>query len=191
MKIVYKIMVFALLLTSCQSDNKQVSSLKATGDKQAKSEENSNTNSKDLKSNTILTEAQFKDFFPMQIGDYKRINVSVEKFSGSASATYIKNNDYNLNMTFYVQDGDIKGSGIIRNFKDSYKVQPQGPHGTEYIYTERDGYKTIAFLQPKINRNDVRFIYNNRFGIVMEGAETVETLWSYIKKEDLQKLDNY
>jgi hypothetical protein len=176
---------------SCQTDKKQDSNLKANAEKQVTTNEKSNTPSKDLNSNKILTEAQFKDFFPEEIGGYKLVNVSVLTSSGLASAMYIKGNDYNHSLNYSLEDGNRKGSAIIRNFEDSYNLKTQGPAGTEYVYKERDNYKTIAFLQPQIKRNDIRFIYNNRFRLTLEGTEDIETLWNYFKKEDLQKLNNH
>lgn len=190
MKTFYKIVVFALLLMSCQSNKKEDSSKKVAVEKETTTQEKSNTTSNDLKSKTILTKEQFNDFFPKEIDGYKLLNVSVLMSSAIASAMYVKDNDYEHSMTYSLEDCNRKGSANIRNFGDSFNLRPQGPAGTEYVYKERDGYKTIAFLQPQIKRNDIRFIYNNRFRLTLEGTAYVETLWSYFKKEDLQKLDN-
>lgn len=167
MKIYLKILAVFMLIVSCQ--DKSIS--------------------EDSEPKTLLTEGQFNDFFPKEIGDYKLTNVSVLMSSAIASALYVEGNDYDHTMTYSLEDGYRKGSAIIRNFEDSYNLKLQGPAGTEYIYKERDGYKTIAFLQPNINRNDIRFIYNNRFRLTLDGIEDVSTLWSYFKKEDLQKLN--
>ena len=182
---------FALMVTSCKNETqKENNSLN-----QSPSSELSKQKTKDTKTGNqkgiTLTEAQFNSFFPKEIGAYKLINVSVLMSSAVASAMYIKDNDYDHSMTYSLEDCNRKGAANIKNFEDSYKLKPQGPAGTEYRYTERDSYKTIAFLQPKIKRNDIRFIYNNRFRITLEGTADVDILWTYFKKEDLQKLDNY
>jgi len=91
---------------------------------------------------------------------------------------------------FFIQDG-VGSSAIVRNFFDSYKIKNQGPPETQYIFTELKGYKVIAFLQPKINRNQISFIYNNRFRITLEGPDSADVLWSYIDFENLKKLDQY
>lgn len=189
MKIVYKLMVFAFLLMSCQSDKKQDSNSKSVNEKQAGTKEKNNTTSKDSKSNIILTEAQFKDFFPKEIGDYKLENVSVLMSSAVASAMYLKNKDYAHSMTYNLEDCNRKGAANVKNFIAAYKTQGQGAPGTEYIYKERDGHKTIAFLQPKINHVSIRFIYNNRFRLSLGGFESDDVLWKYIQNADLQKLD--
>ncbi|MDW5290226.1 hypothetical protein [Formosa sp. PL04] len=184
MKTVYRILAFSLLMMSCQSNKEGTDNLNAIVEKQSKEATTK------PQSNTILTEAQFNNFFPKEIGDYKLVNVSVLMSSAVASAMYIKDNDYKHSMTYSLEDCNRKGSANIRNFEDSYKLKPQGPLGTEYVYKERDGYKTIAFLQPNIKRNNIGFIYNNRFRIVLNGTADVDVLWTYFKKEDLKKLNN-
>ena len=139
----------------------------------------------------MLTKEQANDFFPKQIGDYKLINVydKLLKTNGIASGTYIKGNDYNSSLTYTLEDGNRKGSAILKNFEDGYKSTAKGPKGTEYIRKERDGYKTIAFLQNNINRYSLSFIYNQRFKLSLEGVEKPDELWTYFKKEDVQKLN--
>ena len=111
--------------------------------------------------------------------------------SAVASAMYLKDNDYNHTITYNLEDCNRKGAANVKNFEDAYKIQVQGAPGTEYVYKERDGYKTIAFLQPKINHVRISFIHNNRFRLILGGFESDDTLWKYIHKDDLQKLDTY
>lgn len=191
MKNFLKMLILIMVFMSCQDTKKTDNTLSSKLEKEETSQKTSTDTYKDLQSKPTLTKAQFEEFFPKEIGAYKLVNVSVLMSSAVASAMYVEGDDYEHTMTYNLEDCNRKGSANIRNFEDSYKIQPQGPAGTEYVYKERDGHKTIAFLQPKIKRNDVRFVYNNRFRITMEGTETVETLWPYIKKEDLQKLNNY
>ena len=82
----------------------------------------------------------------------------------------------------------IKDDSIIKNFEMSYNAEQIGPEGTEYIIKERDGYKTIAFLQPNIKRYNIQFVFNNCFNIVLEGPEHPDVLWSYI---DFEKLNTF
>jgi hypothetical protein len=138
-----------------------------------------------------LTKDQINNFFPKEISAYKLINVSTLKSNAIFAGTYIKGNDYNNSLTYTLEDGSKKGSAILKNFEISYASDLIGPEGTEYIKIERGDYKTIAFLQPKINRNNVSFIYFNRFKLTMEGSEHPDVLWTYFKNFDLEKLDNY
>ena len=142
---------------------------------------------------TALTKEQIENFFPEQLGDYKRFNVdfSLLKSNETASATYVKNNDFNHTLVYTLEDGMRKKSAILKNFEASYASELKGPEGTEYIKKVRDGYKTIAFLQPKINRNSLSFVYKNRFILSLGGVENPDALWQYVHKEDLEKLDNY
>ncbi|MCB0448291.1 MAG: hypothetical protein KDD03_12445 [Gelidibacter sp.] len=133
-----------------------------------------------------LTKAQFEAFFPDYIGSNKRYNVYVIPGEPMATASY---GSYDSSYNYSIYDA-ARDHSVVKNFEMSYNAKQIGPEGTEYILKERDGYKTIAFLQPKIKRYDIQFVHNNRFRIVLEGPEHSDVLWSYIKKEDLEKLNN-
>lgn len=144
---------------------------------------------KALKKKTPLTNDQLFAILPEDINGHKPTSDLVLQVSSQlTSGIYgpLGKKSYN----FFIQDG-VGSRAIVRNFFDTYKIQPQGPPQTEYVYQDRDGYKTIAFLQPKIKRNFIRFVYNNRFEITLEGPDPVEELWSYIDFENLKKLDKY
>tara|TARA_R110002050_G_scaffold196426_2_gene331355 strand:- start:59936 stop:60568 length:633 start_codon:yes stop_codon:yes gene_type:complete len=144
---------------------------------------------KALKKKTPLTNAELFAIIPKDIhgnkpiGDYA-LQVSPQLTSGMYEP--IGKKGYN----FFIQDG-VGSSAVVQKFFDSYKIMPQGPPQTEYVYSERDGYKTISFLQPKIKRNYIRFVYNNRFKITLEGPDSPAVLWSYIDFENLKKLDKH
>ncbi|NCP53225.1 MAG: hypothetical protein GW827_03260 [Flavobacteriales bacterium] len=144
---------------------------------------------KALKKKTPLTNDQLFAVLPKHINGNKPVsNYVLQVSSPLASGVYgpLGKKSYN----FFIQDG-VGSSAVVRNFFDSYKIKNQGPPKTEYIYLERDGYKTIAFLQPEIKRNEIRFVYNNRFRITLEGPDSADVLWSYIDFENLKKLDQY
>jgi hypothetical protein len=142
-----------------------------------------------LKKKTPLTNNQLFAVLPKDIhgnkpiGDYA-LQVSSQLTSGIYGP--IGKKGYN----FFIQDG-VGSLAVVRNFFNSYKIKPQGPPQTEYVYSEHDGYKTIAFLQPEIKRNYIRFIYNDRFEITLEGPDSAAILWSYIDFENLKKLNQY
>ncbi|WP_111309955.1 hypothetical protein [Confluentibacter sediminis] len=138
-----------------------------------------------LNKDQLLTKTQFNNFFPEYLGSHKRYNIFVLASEALATASY---GDFSNTFNYSLADG-IKNSAVIKNFELSYNSELKGPEGTEYIKKERDGHKTIAFLQPKINRYNIEFTYNNRFKLVIEGSEHPDLLWKYIKKEDLQKLN--
>tara|TARA_R110000765_G_scaffold213296_2_gene318381 strand:+ start:1837 stop:2451 length:615 start_codon:yes stop_codon:yes gene_type:complete len=144
---------------------------------------------KALKKKIPLTNDQLFAVLPKDIngnkpvGDYA-LQVSSQLTSGMYKP--IGKRGYN----FFIQDG-VGSLAVVRNFFDSYKIQAQGPSETEYVYKEHYGYKTIAFLQPEIKRNYIRFIYNDRFEITLEGPDAADTLWSYIDFENLKKLDQF
>lgn len=189
MKIHVYIMLF-LILVSCR--NKEVQGVFASlGENKDDSRDMSSHFFNDLHSKTTLSKEEFIDFFPKEIGLYKLKGVSVLMSITLASALYVQDNDYNQTMTYSLVDGNRKNSEVIRNFEDAFAQEVKGQEGTEYLYKVRDGYKTITFLQPNINRKEVRFVYDNRFLISLEGTTDVHTLWSCIQKDDLRKLDNY
>jgi len=144
---------------------------------------------KALKKKTPLTNEQLFAVLPKDINGNKPIgDYALQVSSQLTSGIYgpMGKKSYN----FFIQDG-VGSSAVVRNFFDSYKIKAQGPPETEYVYSERDGYKTIAFLQPNIKRNSIGFVYNNRFKISLEGPDDADVLWSYIDFENLKKLDQY
>ncbi|WP_339918257.1 hypothetical protein [Yeosuana marina] len=188
-----------LLLVSCKENQKEEKNTTiSTAIKKAQEEVLTNplqiTKSekdiyKALKKKTPLTNDQLFAILPKEIHGNKPIgDYALQVSSQLASGMYkpIGKKGYN----FFIQDG-VGSSAIIRNFFDSYKIKSHGPPQTEYVYVERAGYKTIAFLQPNIKRNDIRFVYNNRFRITLEGPDSADVLWSYIDFENLKKLDQY
>ena len=143
---------------------------------------------KALEKKTPLTNDQLFAILPEDIhGNKPSNNYALQVSSKLASGIY---GSVEKHYDFFIQDG-TGSSAIVRNFFDGYKIKSQGPPETEYIYSEHDGYKTIAFLQSKIERNQISFIYNNRFRITLEGPDGVDSLWSYIDFENLKKLDKY
>lgn len=82
-----------------------------------------------------------------------------------------------------------KGSAALRNFENSYQSTAKAPEGREFVRKERDGFKTVALLQPKFNTYNVAVIYKNRFQLTVEGHEKPDELWDYLKQADLEVLD--
>ena len=143
---------------------------------------------KALKKKTPLTAEQIIPVLPEHINGNKKI--SEHRFEASnqmANGTY---GSFNSPYNFWIEDGS-GSKAIVRNFFDSLKFKNQGPEETEYVFKDRDGYKTIAFLQPKIKRNQISFIYNNRFKISLLGPDNADILWSYIDFENFKKLDQF
>jgi hypothetical protein len=188
-----------LLIVSCKetpkvAENATISSAienvqEEVSSKSIQDDESDQLDYKALKKKTPLTNDQLFAILPKDIhgnkpiGDYA-LQVSRQLTSGMYGP--IGKMSYN----FFIQDG-VGSKAIVRNFFNTYKIKPQGPPQAEYVYLERDGYKTIAFLQPDIKRNYIRFIYNNRFEITLEGPDSADVLWTYIDFENLKKLDQY
>lgn len=141
-----------------------------------------------LNEQTPLTSNQLLPFLPELVNNY----IKTFEYAYSANEQLVTGG-YGPNESSYdFSIGDGAGlSSINENFFISYEQMNQGPVGTEYVYIERDGYKTIAFLQPNINRNQISFIYNNRFKITLEGPDGADALWSYIDFENLRQLDQF
>lgn len=200
MKKNFLFLLFIGLLLSCQdtkNSDKKVDSISSAIENEKEEiltnplqdRESEKAAYKALKKKTPLTNEQLFAVLPKDINGNKPIgDYALQVSSQLTSGMYepIGKKGYN----FFIEDG-VGSSAIVRNFFDSYKIKPQGPPETEYIYSERDGYKTIAFLQPNITRNDIRFVYNNRFRISLEGPDDPDVLWSYIDFENLKKLNQY
>lgn len=196
------LLTFLLLIISCKensskkiktTENTSISSAQEKAEEEVlanpfKDAESQKALYKALKKKTPLTDEQILAVLPEHIngtkiiGEYAR-QAKLQEASGmygSAQSPY----------TFWIIDG-TGSKVVVRNFYDSLKFKNQGPEGTEYVFQERDGYKTIAFLQPKIKQNQISFIYNNRFKIALIGPDNADALWSYIDFENLKKLDQY
>lgn len=141
-----------------------------------------------LKKKTPLSNDQLFAILPKEINGHTPTNKYALQISNQLTSGMY--GPIESHYSFFIQDG-TGSSAVVRNFFDSYSIKSHGPPQTDYIYTERDGYKTIAFLQPTINRNEVRFVYNNRFRITLNGPDNPATLWSYIDFENLKTLDQY
>lgn len=193
------ILLLIIFTVSCQSDKKEEQKENTISSAIEKATEEVSTNPlqitesekelyKTLKKKTPLTDDQLFAILPKDIQGNKPTNdYALQVSSQLTSGVY---GPVGKHYNFYIQDG-VGSSAIVRNFFDGYKVKGKGPKGTEYIYTERDGYKTTAFLQPNIMRNLIGFVYNNRFKITLEGPDDADILWSYIDFENLKKLDQY
>lgn len=143
---------------------------------------------KALKKKTPLTNDELFAVLPKDINGNKPIgNYALKVSRQLTSGIY---GTIGKHYDFFIQDG-VGSLVVVRNFFDSYKIKPTAPPETEFIHSVRDGYKTIAFLQPTIKRNKIGFVYNNRFKISLEGPDSADVLWSYIDFENLKKLDKY
>ena len=180
-----------LLAAACQegskTDKKEVVDTKVTSPTQKgnttknpyQDSENQKALYKALKKKAPLTGEQLLAIIPEHInGNAKLGEHRYEASSQAANGAY---GSFDSPYNFWIEDGS-GSKAIVRNFFDSL---------TEYVYQERDGYKTVAFLQPKIKRNQISFIYNDRFRISLEGSDSPDDLWSYIDFENLKKLDQY
>lgn len=198
MRICLYLLTLGLLMVSCQEGQKETSNIttysttekarEATVKNPYQDSDSQKALYKVLEKKTPLTNEQLFAVLPEHINGQKPVNeYALQSSPQLASGMYgASTSPYN----FFIQDG-VGSSAIVRNFFDSLKFKNQGPEGTEYVYEDHDGYNTIAFLQPNIKRNYIRFIYNNRFQITLEGADDANTLWSYIDFENLKKLDQY
>lgn len=174
-------LVCITLLSGCKEDTKNQTSTTDVPSKAQKSESKT--------TNEVLDKQQFEAFFPQQLGGYDLKDVSVLASNAIATGTYIKGNDYNHSLVLTLRDGNRKGSGIIKNFDLSYEQDLKPSPGSEYIKKERDGFKTIALVQPQIGRNLIELTYKDRFRISLEGIEDVDTLWTYLDREHFTILD--
>jgi hypothetical protein len=198
-KFKYSLLILSFIVCSCNINSKTETknSIISTTTKNVKEKAVDNINHdretqkalyKTLNKKTPLTNDQLFAILPKEINGNKPFDNNALQVSNQlASGVY---GPIGKHYNYYIQDG-AGSSAIVRNFYNGYTIKSQGPPETEYIYLERDGYNTIAFLQPKIKRNNIGFIYNNRFKISIEGPDDDTILWSYIDFENLKNLDQF
>lgn len=198
-KIAFIVLIIFTFSISCQTNKKQekeentfstaIEDVKATSKERKIDYKNSDKEAfKSLKKITPLSSKELLPFLPENINGNKKTNEYA--YPGSGQMVTGGYGPINSQYNFSIEDG-AGSKAIVKNFFNTYSQHLIGSSGNEYVYKERDGYKTIAFLQPKINRNQISFIYNNRYRITMEGSDEVDALWSYIDFENLKKLDQY
>lgn len=192
------ILSLLLLIISCKDSTKDIKSTTiSSANENIKEEiytnpiqdrESENAAFKSLKKITPLSSEELLSFLPEVINGNKMKNKYAYPGSGQmATGGY---GPLNSQYNFSIEDG-AGSKAIVKNFFNTYSQNLIGSKGNEYLYKERDGYKTIAFLQPKISRNQISLIYDYRFRITLEGPDDVDALWSYIDFENLKKLDKY
>jgi hypothetical protein len=188
MKLIIIILICLFLsFTSCKNENNTKSVLPKKLQQIELPKQKVNDSLKRNLKEEPLNKEQLSDFFPDYLGSNKRFDIFMVSGDAMAVASY---GSFESNYNYSILDG-VKNKIAIENFEISYNTNLKTPEGTEYIKKEREGFKTIAFLQPNISRNNIQFIYKNRFKLVIEGPDHPDVLWSYIKKEDLKKLDTY
>ncbi len=138
----------------------------------------------------VWEKSDWESFFLTNIENYELKDVSFIKSQNIAIATYLKENDFNTSLNITIEDGQLKNNTVAYTFNSEYNSESIPPQYTNYEKKERDGFKTIAFLQPNINRYSVKFIYNNRYKINLEGVEKPDKLWSYLYFNHLKNLNN-
>ncbi len=138
----------------------------------------------------IWEKSDWESFFLTNIENYELKDVSFIKSQNIAIATYLKEKDFNNSLNITIEDGKLKNNTVTYTFNSEYNSKSIPPQYTSYEKKERDGFKTIAFLQPNIKRNSVKFIYNNRYKITIEGVEHPDKLWSYLYFNNLKVLNN-
>jgi hypothetical protein len=198
-KIAFIVLIIFTFSISCQTNKKQekeentfstaIEDMKAISKERKIDYKNSDKETfKALKKITPISSKELLPFLPEVINGNKKTNKYAYPGSGQmATGGY---GPLNSQYNFSIEDG-AGSKAILKNFFNTYSQNLIGSKGNEYVYKERAGYKTIAFLQPKISRNQISFIYNNRFRITLEGSDDVDALWSYIDFENLKKLDQY
>ena len=183
-KIILVLVSLFIGLSSCKNETKEDNESKNQPHQVELPKQKVNDSKNENQKKTPLSKAEFEAFFPEYLGSNKRFNIFVYPGEPMATASY---GSFDSSYNYSVFDA-AKDNSIIKNFEMSYNAEQIAPEGTEYIIKERDGYKTIAFLQANIKGYNIQFVFNNRFNIVLEGPEHRDVLWSYI---DFEKLNTF
>lgn len=142
-----------------------------------------------LKEATPLSGEELAALLPETVNGQVRSNVYIYPGKQQMVAGTYGTTENTIHYT--IADAAGSRSSQLVNFDQTYNEGDKTVNGNTFIMKERDGYRTIAFLQPKIRDNTISFLYAQRFRITLESHYTPDEMWGYVDREHLKKMDTY
>ncbi|MTE26070.1 hypothetical protein [Winogradskyella ouciana] len=196
-KHIFKLFLITLTICSCGNDakkEKEGREVIAQTKKVVKEVPKSNDFREQLKATDPATEAQFQNWLPENLGDFKRSEFTKTRISqndiASAGAIYV-NGDKRLELA--IVDGASKDGLLAINshyMAQNLKLDNTNASGYEKTY-ERNSLKVLETYIKKDNFYRALFLYNMRFGIKIEShGLNNDELWQVIDTLNLEKLND-
>lgn len=148
-----------------------------------------------LRTETPLTEAQFTQWVPEAIENFKRTNLMTNLMGniniGSCAASYRDNETKQLITVKVIDGAGEMGVSAISPFVNSETASVTNETARGYQKSvEKNGIKAIENYINGSNQYEIMFLYDKRFGVSIEteGISNVDDVWGIIGKLNLNEL---
>lgn len=143
---------------------------------------------------TPLTNAQFLEAFPKKLGN---LNLDATPYKGSDfinSDTQVLIGNYGngaIKMEITDAVGNLAGQAVA-HLKTYDLMNYESDENTKYIKKERDGILTSGVYVTSVNESELKFLYDNRFYVTLEGkGMDVDVLWKTMGIDNLKQFKAY
>lgn len=210
MKNLIKLTLVVLLLVSCKETPKSVESSGSSGSSKSKIIEglmdevtgaNVNIDEKyallmeELRNKTLLTNEQLLEAYPKKIGSL-RLDSNEGRITSDKTVVGTFGNE---TIRMEILDGageNVIGAILPLKMYHLSKITSENNNSIRYSKKERNGILTFCTDRnedtPSDYQSEIRFLYDNRFYITLEGKEMdVDALWNAIKIDDLKRFKEF
>lgn len=144
----------------------------------------------ELIAKTPLTNAQFLEAFPKKLGS---LNLDATPSKGSdfidSDIQILVGNYGNGTIKMEITDAVRNLAGLaVAHLKNYDLMNYESDDNTKYIKMERNGFLTSGVYVTSENDSELKFLYDNRFYISLEGkGMDVDKLWDELGVENLHR----
>jgi len=199
MKNVLKLMLVVLLLVSCKEtpeSSDSATSKNLDGLMREVTGKNANKDAEyarlmeELLEKTPLTNAQFLEAFPKKLGNFSLDEApynGTENVDANTQVMVGKFGNGTIKMEIIDAAGNFATQAIL--FLKNYDLMHlESDDNTKYSKKERNGLLTSGVYVTSVDEAELKFLYNNRFYVKLEGkGMNVDELWDAIKLDDLKR----
>lgn len=199
MKNVLKLMLVVLLLVSCKEtpeSSDSATSKNLDGLMREVTGKNANKDAEyarlmeELLEKTALTNAQFLEAFPKKLGNFSLDEApynGTENVDANTQVMVGKFGNGTIKMEIIDAAGNFATQAIL--FLKNYDLMHlESDDNTKYSKKERNGLLTSGVYVTSVDEAELKFLYDNRFYVKLEGkGMNVDELWDAIKLDDLKR----
>ena len=144
----------------------------------------------ELLEKTPLTNAQFLEAFPKKLGNFSLDEApynGTENVDANTQVMVGKFGNGTIKMEIIDAAGNFATQAIL--FLKNYDLMHlESDDNTKYSKKERNGLLTSGVYVTSVDEAELKFLYNNRFYVKLEGkGMNVDELWDAIKLDDLKR----
>ncbi len=149
----------------------------------------------ELKTKTVLTDAQLVEAYPIKLG-----SLSLDSNEGSVTSDRTVRGTFG-NDEIHMEILDAAGANVLGaiiplKMLEINKIMSESNNTIRYSKKERNGILTFGTDYDEAVGADyqaeIRFLYDNRFYVVLKGKKMdVDALWDTIKLDDLKRFKEF